>query len=178
VLTKALGTGFVTTAHKAGELDKGDALFDAAVAGMIQLNDIGLRAMQEVGVHAATDITGFGLAGHGFEMASGSGVTLVIDLARLPLLPGVQKFARKPFLTRASVTNRAYVEKDLRIEGKPDPAVLEVFFDAQTSGGLLISVPEDRAEALVENVRKYGASNAQIIGDVTVRGETALVVRA
>src|SRR5205823_12948190 len=79
VLTKALGTGFVTTAHKAGECDKGDEVFEAACASMTQLNDVGQQAMLQVGVHAATDITGFGLAGHAYGMAEGSGVTLVLE---------------------------------------------------------------------------------------------------
>jgi len=178
ILTKPLGTGFVTTAHKAGEVDRGDEVFDVAVAGMIQLNDVGQQVMLEVGgVHSATDVTGFGLAGHAFEMAAGSGTTIVIDLARLPLIPGVRKYARKPFLTRASATNRTYVEPELAIEGKPDPVLLEVFFDAQTSGGLVISIPAERAAALVETLQKRGITAACIIGEVRERGPKALVVR-
>src|SRR5205823_2164449 len=124
-----------------GEICRGGAeRCQAAVASMIQLNDIGRDAMIEVGAHAATDVTGFGLAGHGYEMAEGSGTTLVIELAKLPLLPGAEALARRPYLTRASATNAAYVEKSLRIEGKPSQTRLEFFYDAQTSGGLLISV--------------------------------------
>src|SRR5262245_26269723 len=78
VLTKPLGTGFVTTAHKAGACPQD--LYEAACASMIQLNDIGRDAMLETGAHAATDITGFGLAGHAYEMAEGSGVTLSLNL--------------------------------------------------------------------------------------------------
>jgi selenide,water dikinase len=178
VLTKALGTGFVTTAHKAGEVGKGDEVFEAACASMIQLNDLGLLAMQEVGANAATDVTGFGLAGHAYEMAEGSGVTLVLELSRLPLLPGAERLAHKPYLTRASKTNAAYVEGGLRIEGAVDPVRLEFFYDAQTSGGLLVSVPAERAEALAESARKRGASAACVIGEVVARqGGTALVLR-
>jgi selenide, water dikinase len=176
VLTKALGTGFVTTAHKADACPQ--EVFDAAVASMIQLNDIGRDAMIEVGAHAATDITGFGLAGHAFEMAEGSGATLVIELSKLPLLPGTEALARRPYLTRASATNAAYIEKSLRIEGKPHHTRLEYFYDAQTSGGLLISVPAERAEELVEKVRAKGATATTIIGEVTERGEAALVLKA
>jgi selenide,water dikinase len=117
VLTKALGTGIVATAHKAGELNTGDEVFDAACAGMIQLNDIGKEAMLEVGVHSATDVTGFALAGHAFAMAEGSRATLVLELGKLPLLPGVERLAHKPFLTRAGKTNADYVQAGLRIEG-------------------------------------------------------------
>ncbi len=178
VLTKALGTGFVTTAHKAGEVGKGDEVFEAACASMIQLNSVGQAAMAQVGASAATDVTGFGLAGHAFEMAEGSRVTLVLELSRLPLLPGAERLAHKPYFTRASKTNAAYVEPGLRVEGRVDPVRLEFFYDAQTSGGLLISVPAERAEALAENARKRGAAAACVIGEVVERqGGTALVLR-
>jgi selenide,water dikinase len=175
VLTKPLGTGFVTTANKAGDCP--EETYKAAVAGMTQLNDIGQQAMAEVGVHAATDITGFGLAGHAFAMAEGSNVTIVLELSRLPLIPGAEKLAHKPYLTRASATNAAYVQAGLRVEDKPDPVRMEFFYDAQTSGGLLISVPAERAEALVENVRRRGAASACVVGEVTTRGDAALVVK-
>src|SRR5262245_13993601 len=176
VLTKPLGTGFVTTAHKARDCP--DAVYAAAVASMVQLNDIGQQAMLEVGVHSATDVTGFGLAGHAYEMAEGSGLTVVIELAKLPLIPGAERLAtHKHFRTRASKTNAEYVRPGLRVEGKPDPVRLEFFYDAQTSGGLLISVPAERAEALVENVRRRGAAFACVVGEVAPRGE-AVGVRA
>jgi selenide,water dikinase len=177
VLTKALGTGFVTTAHKAGECGRGDEAFDAAVAGMVQLNDLGRDAMLAVGVHACTDVTGFGLCGHGFEMAEGAKVTLVLELGRLPLLPGAEVFARRRFLTRASATNAQYVAPSLSLEGKPDPLRLEFFYDAQTSGGLLLSVPAERAEALVQAVRERGGEAACVIGEVVERRDKALIVR-
>lgn len=175
VLTKALGTGFVTTAHKAEECP--EEVFKAACASMVQLNDIGRDAMREAEAHAATDITGFGLAGHAYEMADASQVTLVIELARLPLLPGAEQLAHKPYVTRASGSNAAYVQPFLRIDGKPDPVRLEFFYDAQTSGGLLISVAADKAEALVEDLHRRGASRACIIGEVTAKQEAALVLK-
>ena len=175
VLTKALGTGFVTTAHKKGDCP--DEVLKAACASMVQLNDIGMVAMREAEAHAATDITGFGLAGHAYEMADGSGATLVLELSRLPLLPGVEQLVRKEYRTRASTTNAAYVQPFVRIEEKVDPLRLEVFYDAQTSGGLLISVPGERAEELVENVRKRGVSSACIIGEVAAKQDAALIVK-
>jgi selenide,water dikinase len=175
VLTKPLGTGFVTTAHRADACP--EDVFQAACASMIQLNDIGRDAMLEVDAHAATDITGFGLAGHAYGMAKGSGVTLLIELSKLPLIPGAAKLARKPYLTRASATNAAYVAGDLRVEGKPESVRMEFFYDAQTSGGLLISIPSEKAEALVELARKKGASATCIVGEVLERGDAALVVR-
>ncbi len=175
VLTKALGTGFVTTAHKADACP--DELFQAACAGMVQLNDLGRDAMIEAGAHAATDVTGFGLAGHAFEMAEGSKVTLVLYLSQLPILPGAEALARKPYLTRASKTNAEYVAPGLKRDGKLDATRLEFVYDAQTSGGLLISVPADRADALVESARARGAASACVVGEVTGRDDAALVLR-
>ena len=174
VLTKALGTGFVTTAHKAGECP--DDVFQAACASMIQLNDIGRDAMLAAGAHAATDITGFGLAGHALGLARGSQTTLILELSSLPLLPGADKLAHRPFLTRASATNAQYVAEHLKIEGAVDPVRLEFFYDAQTSGGLLISVPADRAEELVENMRKKGAAVACLVGEVIEKKDDAYLI--
>jgi selenide,water dikinase len=177
VLTKPLGTGFVTTAHKAKDCP--EETFAAACASMVQLNDIGQQAMLEIGVNCATDVTGFGLAGHSFEMAEGSGVTLILELSQLPLIPGADRLAgQRHFRTRASKTNMEYVQAGLRIEGKADPVRLEFFYDPQTSGGLLISVPAERAQVLVENVRRRGASHACVIGEVVPRQDVALVLRA
>jgi selenide,water dikinase len=175
VLTKALGTGFVTTANKAGACPP--EVIAAACASMVQLNDVGRDAMLEVGAHAATDITGFGLAGHAYGMAEGSRVTLVLELSRLPLLPGAESLARRPYLTRASATNARYVEPGLRLEGRPDPVRLEFFYDAQTSGGLLISVAADKAEALVTAARARGATATCIVGEVIERAEGGLILR-
>jgi selenide, water dikinase len=175
VMTKPLGTGMVTTAHKAGDCP--EEVYQAAVASMVQLNDIGRDAMLEVGAHSATDITGFGLAGHAYEMAEGSHTTLVFDLSRLPLLPGTETLAHPPYLTRASATNAAYVAPGLRIEGQPDPVRMEFFYDAQTSGGLLISVSADKAETLVTTFKAKGVSAARIVGEVTQRTDAAMIVR-
>lgn len=174
ILTKPLGTGFVTTAHKRGDCP--EPLFQAAVASMSQLNDVAAAAMIEAGAHAATDVTGFGLAGHAYEMARGSGTTIIVSLSRLPLLPGAEGFAKKPFLTRASASNLAYVSGDLRKQGKLDPVRLEFFFDAQTSGGLLISLPGDRAEGLLKTLHERGISVATIIGEVVTKQDKALVL--
>jgi selenide,water dikinase len=175
ILTKPLGTGFVTTAHKANDCPA--EAFDSAVRSMIQLNQAGRDAMLEVGVHSATDITGFGLAGHAYEMAQGSGVTFIIDLERLPLLPRVGELVRKGYFTRASKTNATFVASGLRVEGNPDPIRREVFYDAQTSGGLLISVPGEKAEQLAKTCIAKGTLTATIIGEVTPKQDVWLVAR-
>ena len=175
VLTKPLGTGFVTTAHKAGDCPQ--EAFDAAVASMIELNRAPCEAMQAVGVNATTDITGFGLAGHAFEMAQGSGVTIVIELDRLPILPGLRHLIAKGHFTRASKTNADYVASGLRKQGRLDPVRLEAIFDAQTSGGLLISVAAERAGRLVEEIRSRGCHHATIIGEVRPKQDADLIVQ-
>jgi selenide, water dikinase len=175
ILTKPLGTGFVTTAHKADACP--DDLFAAAVASMIQLNDIGRDVALEFGAHSATDITGFGMAGHTFEMAQGSNTTIILELSRLPLFPGVEAIARKPYLTRASKTNAAYVEGELEKQGTLDPVRLEVFHDAQTSGGMLIALPAENAERAVARARERGAAATCIVGEVVERRGKALILK-
>lgn len=179
ILTKPLGTGFVTTAHKANDCP--EETLKAACDSMVQLNAIGQQVAEEAGgAHAATDITGFGLIGHGFEMAQGSNTTLVIDLKKLPIIPGVEQLVQKRYLTRASKTNQAYVGNGYKIEGEADPVRVELIYDAQTSGGLLLSVEADRAEAMVSKARELGAKHTAIVGEVQQRvsPELGLIFRA
>jgi selenide,water dikinase len=174
VLTKALGTGFVTTAAKAGRCPP-DVL-EAAAESMAQLNRVASEAAQQAGVRAATDITGFGLAGHALEMALASEVAVHIELSRLPLLPGARELARKGNKTRASATNRGFAQPHLECTGRLDAELLEFAFDAQTSGGLLISVAPEKAEQLATQVRSDGAEAACVIGRVEQRQDAALVI--
>ncbi len=99
------------------------------------------------------------------------------DWAPLPAATGREAIARKPYLTRASATNAAYVAGGLKKEGKLDPVRLEFFYDAQTSGGMLFSVPADKADALVAAARSKGAAAACVIGEVLERQEAALILR-
>jgi selenide,water dikinase len=177
VLTKPLGTGFVTTAAKKQHCPP-DVL-DRAVASMIQLNAAGRDALREAGgVHALTDITGFGLAVHALEVAEASGVTIELDVESLPLIEGAEALAIPRYFTRASVTNREAAQGRAWIDPAADPLRLEFAFDAQTSGGLLIAVAEDRAAALVEGLRRRGTPASAVIGRVTPRAATPLVIRA
>jgi selenide,water dikinase len=176
VLTKPLGTGFVTTAHKLGHCPQ-DA-FDAAVESMRTLNKAGRDAMVAIGGHSATDITGFGLAGHAYEMAQGSNATIVIELSKLALLPRLDELIRRGYYTRASKTNASFVAPGLRLEGTPDPIRLDAFYDAQTSGGLMICTPGDKADALVAQCLANGCLTAVIIGEVTTKQDAWLVARA
>jgi selenide,water dikinase len=165
VLTKPLGTGFVTTAAKRRACPP--ELLDAACRNMVHLNAGGRDAMVAVGVSAATDVTGYGLAGHALEMALGSNVTLVVGLGKLPLLAGVERIDVTRHRTRGSKTNREYADPHTRFDGTPDPLRLEFFYDAQTSGGLLISVPAAKLNDLIGRLKAADAPAAAVVGEVT-----------
>lgn len=176
ILTKPLGTGFITTAAKRN-LCPPESLA-AAIASMTMLNKAAAEALAGIPVHACTDITGFGLAGHAFEMAQGSGVTLAIDLSKLPLLPNVLDLFRAGCFTRASQSNYDFVKEGLRLEGQVDETLEEIAYDAQTSGGLFVSLPADRAGEALARIQAAGCPHAAIVGEVREReGETALVFR-
>ena len=177
VLTKPLGTGVVTTAAKKGACPA-DVL-DRAVAGMIQLNAVGRDALNAAGgAHAVTDVTGYGLAGHGSEMAAGAGLTVEFDTRALPIIPGAEALAGPRFQTRGSKGNREYLADRLRIEPGADPIGVEFAFDPQTSGGLLIAVDPAHADRLVAELHARGAPAAAVVGRVVAaRAGTAVVLR-
>ncbi len=177
VLTKPLGTGFVTTAAKRQECPQ--PVLDRAIAQMSQLNSIGRDAMRTAGgAHAMTDITGYGLAGHAFEMAEGARLTIEIDVRSLPVIEGAEPLAVPRYFTRASASNREVLEGRLRIDPRADLLRLEFAFDAQTSGGLLIAVSADHVSRLLDELRNRGAMAASVVGRVVERaGEIAIVLR-
>ena len=165
VLTKALGTGIITTALKRRHASP--ASVRAAVRSMVRLNDTASAVMLSFPVHACSDVTGFGLLGHAFEMASGSGVTIVLKSRALPLLPGVRTLAKRGYLTGGCRRNRDYLANKTSIDPKIPANLVEVAFDPQTSGGLLIALPADRADALVDELRAKGVDAATRVGHAT-----------
>lgn len=171
-LTKPLGTGFATTAHKADKCP--EETLAAASRTMIALNDAGARAMQELDVRAATDVTGFGLAGHAHEIAAGSGVTLEIDLSSLPLIEGCEELVKQKYFTRASQSNADHVKPHVREETGLDPVRREFIYDPQTSGGILMCVPESRVSEVPEILKKHETLAAARIGHVTERTDEAV----
>lgn len=152
-LTKPLGTGLVTTAHKRREEDEQDLL--AAVASMARLNRRAAELFHEAGdaVHALTDITGFGLAGHAHEMAEQSGLGFAVEVQALPLLPGVQRYSRDMMVPGGLNRNAEYYGRfvdGIKLEGLARHTV----YDPQTSGGLLAAVAPDAAESLLSRFRE------------------------
>ncbi len=147
LLTKPLGTGVLLTAAK--QLRPGhEPGLAAAVAAMSRLNRHAAHLARAAHVHALTDVTGFGLAGHAAEMAEGSGATLVLELAALPLLADARRFAAEGATTGGGARNRDQLGDRVRVlAGAPD-ALVDLLYDPQTSGGLLMALPADRADAL------------------------------
>ncbi len=172
VLTKAIGTGFITTAIKSNRCDP--SIAETALESMSQLNRAASLAARAHRANAATDITGFGLATHACELATSSGVTMVIELHKIPLLPGASEYAKKGLTTRANKTNRAFCQPMLEINAPADDLLVDMMFDPQTSGGLLISVPENRVQELVEQAQSQGATTSTVIGWVEAKQSHAL----
>jgi selenide, water dikinase len=162
VLTKRLGTGIVTTALKKRKGSR--ASVRAAVQSMVSLNGPASRLARRFAVHACSDITGFGLLGHAAEMAMGSGVTLLLDSAALPLLPGVLRLAEQGWLTGGCQRNRAYLEDKVVVERSVGETLREVAFDPQTSGGLLFALRPRAAGRLVDKLRAQGIEAASVVG--------------
>ena len=148
VLTKPLGTGIVTTALKRGAATPEQ--LGAAIDGMTTLNAAASRALRGFAVHACTDVTGFGLLGHGYEMAHGSGVRLVLEAERLPILPGVPSLVRGGFLTGGCRRNRDWLVDKVAVAADVPAELAEVAWDPQTSGGLLVSVAPSEAPGVLE----------------------------
>lgn len=146
-LSKPVGSGIITTGLKYGKTPA--TVLDEAVSTMLELNRGIPEALAEADVHAATDVTGYGLVGHAFELAGASGVTLVIRAEDVPLLSGVRELAGKGMLPGGIMTNRAYAGERVRWEGVDD-LLCQIFLDPQTSGGLLLSLPQESARVLEE----------------------------
>jgi selenide,water dikinase len=138
ILSKPLGTGLITTAHKFDKVEAGD--LDAAIRSMMQLNREASEVLQRPGVHALTDITGFGLLGHGWEMASQSLTGMRIFFDNLPLLPGARHYAELGCITGGAYRNSVYLAPHVSISERIDAIDREILWDPQTSGGLFAAI--------------------------------------
>lgn len=161
ILTKALGTGTLTSALKKREAES--EWISSATASMTQLNRAP-ELLKAEKIHAATDITGFGLAGHALQMARASRVGMKIETAQLPILTGALQTLEKGILNRAHRTNWDYIKSEVQI-GKIPEAIRWLLVDPQTSGGLLLSVPKERSDAIVSLLRQQFHCTT-IIGEI------------
>lgn len=172
-LTKPLGTGIIGTAIKFGRVTEQDA--HAVIESMRTLNKAAAEALAGVDVHACTDITGFGFAGHAVEMASASRVTLAVDAAAVPVFDGVLAIASQN-RSGGMASNRAHFAGQLGLETPAAQALEDVLFDPQTSGGLLIAVPDALADEVQARLTGAGVFAARL-GVVAAAGPKAVTVR-
>jgi selenide,water dikinase len=163
LLTKPLGVGIITTAFKSNAADS--AHVEAATQSMMQLNKPAVEAMQGGEFHAATDITGFGLLGHGYEMAEKSGARLRFRFDDLPFHPGAKDYAEQLLFPGGANRNKAAYERHVRFASRLEYEMQLLLFTPETSGGLLIAIPADEADALLARCAELGQS-AWIVGEV------------
>lgn len=170
ILTKPLGTGTICAGIKRQEIEEG--LAAEAIASMKKLNNVvDLLTVDEVAtIHAATDITGFGLAGHGYQLAKASGKTIAISVQSLPLFKGTMSSLEKGWLTKAHRSNEEYTRNEIEWSSSVTPNEKLVAFDPQTSGGLLLSVSPAYAQDILSRLRT-GFPSAAIIGTVMEKQE-------
>ena len=175
VLTKALGTGFISSAMKQDKAP--DDAIAAATASMIELNRAASEAAMALGVKASTDITGFGLAGHASEMAGGSGVTIELHLDKLPLLEGALAMQQQGFTSGANTSNAAFLKDRISVASHcEEHANLPFIYDPQTSGGLLLTVAQDKRDELLSQLKQRGNVVATVIGQVSAKSDYDLLV--
>jgi selenide,water dikinase len=165
VLTKALGTGIISTALKGG-MASPEAV-GKMVESMVTLNRKASERMKAFGAHACTDITGFGFIGHAVEMVVASHVGMVVRSKDIPILPQAMEYANMGLIPGGAYSNRQFFS--CRVDAAPDipPLLVDLLYDPQTSGGLLISLAPREAERLSEVLRKEEGTDACVVGEVT-----------
>jgi selenide, water dikinase len=175
ILTKPIGTGVISTGIKKGRAS--DAVIAGSVETMLTPGRSAAEAMRAFGVKGATDVTGFALVGHAWEMACASKVTIEIFSGEIPLLEGALELATAGLLTSGDKTNREYVGDTVGFAESVDPNLVRLMFDPQTAGGMLISIAANEAEALLATLRD-NYPNARIIGRVHPQGPLSIKVSA
>jgi len=173
ILTKAIGTGVISTGIKFEKARPEVAA--SSVATMLTPGKHAAEAMREFEVKGATDVTGFSLLGHAWEMACASGVTIEIESSKVPLLDGALELATAGMLTSGDKTNRAYVGADIEIDAAVDPNLIKLLYDPQTAGGMLIAIPAARASELFARVRE-SYPRAEVVGHTKERAEHSIAV--
>jgi len=175
VLTKPLGTGIINTAIKAGMVDEG--LAEKVIRSMARLNRSAAEVVQEIGARACTDVTGFGLLGHAFEMIQGTGRGIIIYASQVPLFQEAVSFAEMGLVPGGAYRNRDFRIHQVDIDPDVSRYLSDIFFDPQTSGGLLVAVPEEKANKMVERLKEKGIDEATIIGEIIDEPKERIIVR-
>lgn len=173
ILTKPLGIGIITTAHKANMAN--EKAYNEAIENMCMLNKTARDIMMNFNINSCTDVTGFGLLGHSCEMAEGSGNTIEIFTDSVPYLEGVHELAEMGILPEGMYRNREFAESRVFNKANIDLATEDILYDPQTSGGLLISVPEKESEKLL-SLLKDNVPCAKVVGQVVKRSEYDVIL--
>jgi selenide, water dikinase len=174
ILTKPIGTGVISTGIKFAKAPS--EIVSESIATMLTPGKYAAEAIAKFDVKAATDVTGFALLGHAWEMACASNVMIEIDSASVPLIGGALDLAKIGLLTSGDKTNRDYVGADIEIAECVDPNLVKLFYDPQTAGGLLLAIPEHKANELLTELRE-NYPRAEIIGRVIERGAHRIEVK-
>jgi selenide,water dikinase len=174
ILTKPIGTGVISTGIKFAKVSA--AVVEESISTMLTPGKYAAEAIVKFDVKAATDVTGFALLGHLWEMACASNVTIEVDSSRVPLINGALDLATAGLLTSGDKTNREYIGEDVGVASTVDSNLMKLFYDPQTAGGLLLAISEDKADELLTELRR-NYPRAEIIGRVTERSAKAIVVK-
>jgi selenide,water dikinase len=174
ILTKPLGTGIINTAVKGGMASK--KLVAKSVECMASLNKTASELMQELGAHACTDITGFGFLGHACEMIEGTDVGMSIDSASVPFFTEVQELVETGLVPAGLYRNRDFRAHMVKAGPKVPYWMMDILFDPQTSGGLLIAIAPARAKTLLNRLHKAGVRDAAVVGEITGKPKGKIVV--
>jgi selenide,water dikinase len=172
ILTKPIGTGIVNTAIKAEIASKED--YDEAVKVMTTLNKYAGEIIVDYNINACTDVTGFGIMGHGYEMASASDITIRLFKDKIPVIKGAREYAQMGLVPAGTYNNKKYLDGKYKLKDIPE-WLEDTLFDPQTSGGLLISIPKDEVESIMERLIELDIKPA-VIGDVIEKGKVPLIV--
>lgn len=175
LLTKPLGSGVLFNANRKGWVSPG--ALQACLEVLTTLNRRPAEVLADYSVHACTDVTGFGLAGHSLAMAKGSSVTLAFDLEAVPVMDEAVAMYGRGVTTRVNAANRGLVTPHLRWERDAPTANQEIVFDPQTSGGLLVALPAEEAPRALESLHAAGVTAARMVGEVLPAGDACLLFR-
>lgn len=174
ILTKPVGTGVISTGIKFAKAS--DAVSAASIETMLTPGKFAAEAMREFAVKGATDVTGFAVLGHAWEVAKASKVTIEMDSGQIPLIKGARELAAAGLTTSGDKTNREYVGEQIKIRESVEPDVLKLLFDPQTAGGMLMFIRADRAADLLARLHE-NYPRASVIGSVTEQGPHLIVLK-
>ncbi|SES74098.1 selenophosphate synthase [Natronincola peptidivorans] len=175
ILTKPIGTGILNTAIKAGLATSKE--YDIAINTMKTLNKYAFEAVKNLDVSACTDITGFGLLGHAYEMAKGSDVSLEIFSEKIPMIEGADGYAEMGIIPAGMYANRNYIEEKIKIEKQIKEVTIDLLYDPQTSGGLLLAISQDDVGKAMDNLKMINKNEFAIVGKVIDKSQYTIFIK-